>query len=43
MGRHAGLDDMPGSHDGLVVPAGEMEKIKITINTEKKNDLIYSI
>jgi hypothetical protein len=36
MGRHAGLDDMPGCHDGLVVPAREMEKAEITINTEKR-------
>ena len=43
MGRHAGFDDMPGRHDGLVVPAREMEKIKIIVNTEKKNYPIYSI
>jgi hypothetical protein len=36
MGRHAGFDDMPGCHDGLVVPAREMEKAEITINTEKR-------
>jgi hypothetical protein len=36
MGRHAGLDDMPGCHDGLVVPAREMEKTEIAINTEKR-------